>query len=408
MYLSECAIVSEIEEVVNDDCRIDVGSKERPNNTDIFRNEGIRSVAWLNSHQLSDPRIEHRIKCVVGYLFGKFKGASSKVVREISSKELRSELVFGEGKSTRELQDCLLLRVGKYVKGKKNNRYKLELSEFNPFIRKLNWSAEECLEYYLKARIEYFESKYSSELQSGEFAYSKPKQKMSSREFHEIVSESKFVRNKLLAKHGYKFQFDIKSCFPTLALQAMKVIRPNVQLMYLEYLVSQPDELRLAIAEKLDVSVGQVKVILSSLLFGAKLNATRNVDVLSKYTIFEALDYDLAKWEELRSMPFIVGFMKNIVSLKLYLPQCAVPSNFKQTSPFADAAGFTKLYWTCELLEKVVREMLVECVHQAGGRCLKIHDCVATDVDVSVEELVQWVAAKSNGEFSIKLSRTEY
>ena len=404
MYLSQTDSVNEIEADVNGEC----SARLSPNNTEIFRVEGIRSVAWLKQRNLNDPRNEHRIKCVLGYLWGKFKNGSPNVIREISSKELRSELVFGESETTRPLQDCLLLRVGNYVKGKKNNRYRLEMAEFNPFIGELNWSATECLEYYLKARIDYFEGKYLDELTTGEFVYSKPEQKMSSREFHEIVNEGKFVRNRLLSKHGYKFQYDVKSCFPTLALQAMKVIRPHVKLVYLEILVSMPDELRKAMADELDVSVPQVKVILSSLLFGAKLNSSRSLNVLEKYTIFEALDYDLDKWDKLRSMKFIIGFMKDIKSLKLYLPQCAVPSNFRDTSPFADASGFGKLYWTCELLEKVVREMMVSCVKAKNGRVLKIHDCIATDVDLSVEELVQWVYEKSNGEFSIKLSKSEY
>lgn len=404
MYLSQTDSVNEIEADVNGEC----SARLSPNNTEIFRVEGIRSVAWLKQRNLNDPRNGHRIKCVLGYLWGKFKNGSPNVIREISSKELRSELVFGESETTRPLQDCLLLRVGNYVKGKKNNRYRLEMAEFNPLIRELNWSATECLEYYLKARIDYFEGKYLDELTTGEFVYSKPEQKMSSREFHEIVNEGKFVRNRLLSKHGYKFQYDIKSCFPTLALQAMKVIRPHVNLLYLEILVSMPDELRKAMADELDVSVPQVKVILSSLLFGAKLNSSRSLNVLEKYTIFEALDYDLAKWDKLRSMRFIVGFMKDIKSLKLYLPQCAVPSNFRDTSPFADASGYGKLYWTCELLEKVVREMMVSCVKAKNGRVLRIHDCIATDVDLSVEELVQWVYERSNGEFSIKLSKSEY
>ena len=108
MYLSQDSSVNEIEADVNGECSIGLS----PNNTEIFRDEGIRSVAWLKQRNLNDPRNEHRIKCVLGYLWGKFKNGSPNVVREISSKELRSELVFGESETTRALQDCLLLRVG--------------------------------------------------------------------------------------------------------------------------------------------------------------------------------------------------------------------------------------------------------------------------------------------------------
>lgn len=382
--------------------------KESPNRTENFLDEDEYSpaVLWAKARNLDDPRNKHRIKCVIGFLWGRFKG-SRLIVRAIGADELRAEWAFGESKSVRPLRDCLLVQVGKWVAGKKFNRYKLNVDELLALADAINWSADQCLEYFVQGRIEYYEEKYWGELITGEFTYFRSKKKMSSRVYHEIINECKFVRNRLMKKHGYRWQYDVKSAFPTLAFFVMRQFRPNVKLPMLEILVSRPDEIRKLIADELDVSVPQVKAILSSMLFGAKLNKVRDLNVLRRYSIFEELEYDLVKWDKLRGMEFIKGFKSEIETLKLILPQCLFGNNHLPT-PYAGATGYKKLYWVCEHLEKIVRDWMSNLIHERGGRVLMVHDCVVSDLDLSVDEVIDYVKEKTNGVFEVKLSKMEY
>lgn len=387
--------------------------KESPNRTEIFLNEEnedeycVRAVQWVKARNLDDPRNKHRIKCVIGFLWGKFKGASELLVRAIGADELRSENVFGQGKEIRVLKDALLIKTGNWVAGKKFNRYKLNVPELNELLACLNWSGAECMEYFIAQRIDYFEDKYWDELKTGEFKYFRSKKKMSSRIYHEIINESKFVRNRLMKKHGYRWQYDLKSAFPTLAFQMMRAFKPRFELPCFSQLVNAPDEMRQFIARHLDVSVPQVKVILSSLLFGAKLSSARNEAVLNKCVIYEELDYNLVKWDKLRAMPWIKKFMREIEDVKLFLWDC-FDENKHAPSPFAGATGYKRLYFACEQLEAYVRELMSSFIQAKGGRVLKIHDCVVSDLDLDVNELVEWVAEQSKGVFEIKLSKDEY
>lgn len=359
---------------------------------------------WINGKNLSDKRIKARILSIVGFLFGEYKGIQRGLVRELSKEYLFSKHAFGKGNDYRELKEILLVPVGRFVVGKRSNSYALIKHEFLALLEYAGIDAQEAYDAYFKKRVADLSGLYSDELVSGEFIYNENKNKMSSRIYHGLTNEMGSIRNAVLAGAGICYQYDLKSAFPTLIYQGLMKSGIDLDLPHLRHLVENPDEVRKDLAYLLGIRVSDAKQILSALLFGAPLRG-KPIDAYCIYTILGKNEY---LWDKLVAWPWINGLMDDYKLAKEHLPQVVGMDNLTDETPCAGASGAERFYFSCELLEMIVRKLMMKYVKEKGGRAFSIHDCIATDLDLSVEELVEVVKIGSNGVFNVKISKMEY
>jgi len=349
---------------------------------------------WLAEVNLKDKRIQQRLKLVIGFVERKFGRPGNEC--EVSRDELRSEFAFGQGKKLRELAKILLMEVRAHIPGIVSNSYCVNAIEFRRLIEIVETTREACVEYRYARKVEHLAMAHAEELRTGDFKYSKAENERLSREYHPLVYCEKEVRMRVLADAGYRFQFDLKSAFPTLVSQWWASVS-RIQLHYLNRLVSSPDEFRNELSEHLDVPLDVVKQILTSMLFGSKLSKIPR----TSFSCFRALGCDADKWNLLIAHPFIQGYRKDVVLLRRL---CRTAGLWTQSGPIlVSDKNEDSLYILCEWLEKKVREAMTAYCQQRGMRVLKIHDCVAVDADLSVEELVMEVKLKTG--FIVKLSK---
>lgn len=354
---------------------------------------------WVNSKNLSDKRIKARLLSIVGFLYGEFKGMERGRVRQLSKEYLFSSHAFGQGKDYRQLKEILLVPVGRFVIGKRPNSYGLVKHEFLALLEYTGIDAQEAYDAYFKKRVADLTGEYAGELASGEFVY----KQSGSRIYHPMVNEMGSVRDAVLAGAGICYQYDLKSAFPTLAYQGMVRSGIDLDLPYLKELVENPDEKRKDLAYHLGIHVSVAKQILSALLFGAPLYGKPR----DEYSIFCWLDKNEYQWDRLLKWAWINGLMADYRLVKEYLPQVVFGDAFANETHCAGATG-CDLYDACELLEKIVRDLMMDCVRAKGGRVFAIHDCIATDLDLDVVELVDVIKNGSKGVFNVKITKTEY
>lgn len=359
---------------------------------------------WIKGKNLSDKRIKARILSIVGFLFGEYKGIQRGLVRELSKEYLFGPHAFGKGNDYRELKEILLVPVGRFVVGKRSNSYALVKHEFLSLLEYAGIDAQDAYDAYFKKRVFDLGIEFANELATGEFKYNENKNKMSSRIYHPLTNEMGSIRNGVLAGAGICYQYDLKSAFPTLIYQGMARSGIDLDLPHLRHLVENPDEVRRDLAYLLGVPLPVAKQILSALLFGAPLRGKP----MDEYCIFRLLDRDEYKWDKLVNWSWINGLMSDYKLVKEYLPQVVGMDNLIDKTPCAGASGAERFYFSCELLEKIVRDFMIEYVKNKGGRAFSIHDCIATDLDLDVGELVDWVRENSKGVFEVKISKTEY
>lgn len=349
---------------------------------------------WLADVNLKDKRIQHRLHLVIGFVERKFGLPGTEC--EVSRDELRSKFAFGEGKKLRALAKILLMEVRAHIPGIVSNTYCVNAIEFRRLIEIVETTREECVEYRYVRRVEHLALAHAEELRTGDFKYSMAENVRLSREYHPLVYCEKEIRARVLADAGYRFQFDIKSAFFSLISQWWASASSH-KIPYLDKLVESPDEIRKELSELLGVPVGVVKQILTSLLFGARLNRVPSYSL----SCFRWLGCDSEKWGVLIGNSFVQELRRDVVQLRR---KCRTTSLGIENSPIlVSDKNKDSLYILCEWLEKKVRDAMTEYCQQKGMRVLKIHDCVAVDADLSVEELVMEVKLKTG--FVVKLSK---
>ena len=322
------------------------------------------------------------------------------LIRELSQAYLTDKHHFGTGKDYRGLKDILLIPVSRHVVGKKSTTYSLVRHEFLQLLELTGIDAELAREEYLRTRISYLSDKFADELASGEFQFSTNKNPMSFRVYHPLTNEMSDVRDAVLSTGGFRYQYDVKSCFPVLVYQWLNEL---ADLPYLKELVQDPDLKRRDLAHYLGIYVPTAKDILSALLFGAPIRHTPN----DAFCIYKMLEQDDYKWQKLANWPWIRGLIADYKLANELLPSEAIdvlPENDR--IPYASASGAERFYFSCEMLEKIVRRQMIEYIRSRGGKTFPIHDCVASDLDLTTEEIENYI--KEQTKLEIRLSKSGY
>jgi hypothetical protein len=360
---------------------------------------GSQSLAakWLNNN--TDARIRRRLPGIVGWLYTEFKGIQKGLSREISNERLRSPECFGQGKSLRELKSIILGEHGRFVPGYRSSSWCLIRHEFSALVDALGVDAAELGRQWVAARVLALSVDHADELRSGAFCYAGPKHGCQHRLYHPLVSQPRAVRDAVLLHGGLPYQYDVKSAFPVLLAQVLGA----EPLPTLRKLVADPDDFRKSLAFSLGVSVPQVKGILSALLFGARSTGDYYEMAITDLLGAEYEGHGELLWHRFKSHPLVRGLVADYAEVRRVVHRW-IDDN--PSLPYHALPRGKWLYYVCEAAEGKVRGAMADFLAERGNRVFHIHDCIATDADLTENVLVQVIEDRTG--YLVRLSKSEY
>jgi hypothetical protein len=250
----------------------------------------------------NDPRVRARcLKCL------SWSAANLSAVKPTKWAKVKLDKIFGTQNhlSAKWLRSQLLIVA--------NNRYNM----FDKICKEYLLNEQGFLELeqaigVSKPKIEHVKTwatdEFSEELQTGEFEYTEK----SHRFWHDLQRMPKITRRPLFAHHGYRYEYDIQACAPTLIYQyALRagLTRPTPQLN--EYLADRR-LLRTQLTQDLGCSEEQSKRIITALFSGARLgpgnsiagilkNDLNQIKMLSSLRYIKLLQKDIKKcWDKIK------------------------------------------------------------------------------------------------------------
>lgn len=343
---------------------------------EIYLNEEELDVIAELSQSVDVGRKSKYKKTKLKSIFGGFVALGwGREEVKVSYSELRNQYLINN--SWEKLKPIFLTLKNKgYFDGaktKESNEYYFNHDKLNDCLNILEFDEIQCLNLFLSQFVD------SKEFATGEFKYTKSKNAYLSRRYHPAQSLKKEVRGHLLASHGFCYQVDIKSTYPVLLAQLVEAAREAAPVLpetpCLDAIARDPDGVRKRLALALGASVGLVKAVLSSLLFGARLTATVGA-------VRDACAGDDELLLRVRNCAFFVEYEKELKLLNKLLPG-VVRRLMENRMNWMECPTNKFIHSMCESMEGKVIDTICEFIKQLGGKTFFIHDCVATDYDIS-------------------------
>lgn len=343
---------------------------------EIFLNEEELDVIAELSQSVDVGRKSKYKKTKLKSIFGGFVALGwNRDEVKVSYSELRNQYLINN--SWEKLKPIILTLKNKGyfdgVKTKDSNEYYFNHDKLNDCLEILEFDEIQCLNLFLSQFVD------SKEFATGEFKYTKSKNQYLSRRYHPAQSLKKEVRSHLLALNGYCYQVDIKSTYPTLLSQLVEEAREAAPVLpetpCLDSIARDPDGLRQRLALALGSSVGLVKAVLSALLFGARLSAPVGA-------IRDACAGDDELLLRVRNNGFFIAYENELKLLNKLFPG-VVRRLMENRMNWMNCPTDKFIHSMCESLEGKVIDTICEFIKNLGGKTFLIHDCVATDYDIS-------------------------
>lgn len=130
----------------------------------------------------------------------------------------------------------------------------------------------------------FVEREYGEQLKTLEFTY----EDKSSRYWNELQNVRSEFRTKVFAKHGMKYNYDIRACAPTLLMQHAQQ-QNGVCFVEIEKLLKDRNAYRQFLADECEIGIKDAKTVINSLFCGAILG------VSSRFALSKVLNYDVAR-----------------------------------------------------------------------------------------------------------------
>ena len=147
---------------------------------------------------------------------------------------------------------------------------------------------------------EWIQEDFVTEMTSGEFNYRDKKDRL----FHPIQNIRSEYKRPILSQFGYQYQYDIRSCAPTLILQHARHLGLTHPTETLDLYLAQRQLYRQVLAETLDIPEKSAKMIITALFCGARIGV--------ETSIARELGNDLARLYRLRDMTWIQQLRRDI------------------------------------------------------------------------------------------------
>lgn len=348
---------------------------------------------------INDPRILKRIKKSIAFCNGflsdtKPRGWSTRYI----------DKYFGQNQNelSKWLRDRLLICTNEtYTMGEKhckeyiknNNGIDLLIKQVNSYPSVLQVKTPNIS--VLQVTKDVLNEQFSKELATKKFTY----EDKSSRLWHDLQRVKKDIKKEIFIDHGFKHNYDIECCAPTLIHQHSQHL-PDPMDLYLfalrKYLKDRV-QVRQELANEAEITYDQAKEIINALLMGAKLGNNPKSD------IYKLLNGDKARIEFLKQHPYLQELRNDIKTCWDYIKQvlpvtCITDKNNKQRKLPISNKQKAGVYFD---LERKVLNSSRDYLDKTNNKYFLEHDGFTCEQEVNIDELSKWV--KINTGFDIKL-----
>lgn len=208
---------------------------------------------------------------------------------------------------------------------------------------------------------------FKDELATGDFEY----KDQSERLWHPIQNIKKDYKRNLLGKQGYRHEYDIECCAPTLLYQEALNCGLSAQPM-IEHYISNKEVVREVLSEALGITTKTVKMIVNALFAGAKLGKNPN------FSLYNELDGNDALIVKLQGNEYICALRESI-----RLMWQALPISDRRKS---------KIKWDLYFrLERKVLDAVKKFMRSTNNKCFTEHDGWTCAYEIDEHRLCRFV-----------------
>jgi hypothetical protein len=225
---------------------------------------------------------------------------------------------------------------------------------------------------------------FGKELDTKTFVY----EDKSNRLWHPIQNVRKNYKKTIFSEAGMKYQYDIQCCAPTLIHQYAQRCDMDLYLFSLRKYLNNRKLVRHQIAVESDIPESDIKIIINALFSGARLAC--NTD----NAIYKILNYDTAKMEFLKQMPYIVSLREDIKICWEYIkPTMSRRTIIDKRSGKERYLPITsKQKWGIYFdLERQILNSMNEYLSETGNQCFLEHDGWTCVREIDEIDLVEHV-----------------
>lgn len=156
------------------------------------------------------------------------------------------------------------------------------------------------------------QNQFRDELSQRKFTY----RDLSLRLWHPLQNLRRQIKQTVLAQNGFRHQYDIECCAPTLLWQHAYLHQHepmDVIPEYIEALITDKTRIRQEIAQRVELDATAIKIIINAMFSGAKLGCN------PQFALYKMLDQDRARMTYLQQDPFITGLRQDIREMWQYI-----------------------------------------------------------------------------------------
>jgi hypothetical protein len=231
---------------------------------------------------------------------------------------------------------------------------------------------------------------FNKELKTGKFIYNTK----SHRNFHALQSVKNEYRAPILSDYGYNYNYDIEACAPTLLLQYSRQLGNDLWLPFMDEFLINKTQVRIDLAERAELEIKDVKVLINSLFCGARLGNN------PMFSLSQLLNNDESKVKFLQQDEFLTGLRDEIKIIWSYInPTISRSKNLKtkRLKPISSSQRWNVYFQ----LESEVMSAVRSYLKKNKIKHFLEHDGWVCDIQVDVNQLLSDIELETG--FNVKL-----
>lgn len=336
----------------------------------------------------NDPRVQARVRRALGFACGCLSSTKS---RAWSTRYI--DRYFGSQRNdiSRYLRGLLLIET--------KSNWSIEKKECKEY--RLNESGVEYLKEAIKSNnnntyhivVDLAQSDHQKELSTGDFTYTDKAHRL----WHPLQRYRRQYKTQILADAGYRHQYDIACCAPTLIYQYAQKCGMDDYLFALRRYLTNRTQVREELAQNIELEPAAAKEIINALFAGAIISNNPRSD------IYHILDGDRARIEYLKQDPFISALREDIKTCW----QAIKPSMSRRSREVNGRERLlpitSKQKWNIYFeLERVILNSVRDYLNESSVRHFLEHDGWSSEKELDIESLRTYIWNKTEYEVEIE------
>jgi len=220
---------------------------------------------------------------------------------------------------------------------------------------------------------------YGAELNT-EFRY----EDKSSRLWHPIQNIRSRYRRDIMSEQGYRYNYDISCCAPTLILRHAQELGLDEWMPAIQEYIANKERVRSELAAEVDVDISKIKVLINSLFCGARLGCN------NQFALSELFGHDRAVIMCLQEHPYLTQLRNDIRECWRTIEPTLVRRVDIATGRKIPLSSKQKWGRYFEL-ERIVQTSIRKYLTANHNQYFLEHDGWCCKAEVAVDELSEWV-----------------